>query len=188
MRYINPKLPNILSAMDSYASFVETQHGCHASHQEKIHCTWIAQLRGEITQYIARIEGKGDDGRNKIDLAALITANSIAAELKPMISGIQSTMTEFLALDPHNANRALSVLSVLSEKYERFQKSIKRAEGLEPDFGCPQHGLPMVCDLFRRIREIGKGVEEMLDEHLGKTPKHVKEEIRNVLEDPEDEL
>ena len=194
LRYINPKLPDVLLAVDSYAYLIEIQHGCHASHQEKdqekMYCTWIAQLRGEIKRYIARMERTGDLGRDRdrdeMDLeTGWTTLNSIASELHPTISGIRRTMTEFLALDAYDTTQVLSVLSVLSEKYDRFRELIDRAEDLESDFDCPQHGLPVLCDLFGQIRKIKKGVDNMLTDGLGSASKHVKEEIKKCFEGSE---
>ena len=71
-------------------------------------------------------------------------------------------MTEYLALESSDTSHALSVLSVLSERHDRYRNVSGQAVGLEAGLDDPQHGLPAVCDLFRRIREVSEGLGRML--------------------------
>ena len=162
---VDRKVPKQLLSIDAYAYFLETQHGCQNSHAEKTHCAWMSQLRGEITELLANI-GRNNYGNDVMKMqAGVASLVRVVSELEQTSSEMDQTMTEFLALESSNASQALSVLSVLSRKHNTFHDSIRRAEDLEADLGCP-----LVCIAFKNIREWaeqilakGHGLEEALE-------------------------
>lgn len=156
VRYINRTLPKHLSLIDTYAYFLEVKHDCQTSHPDQMQCTWLTQVRGQITLLFAKMGGRANTGYDDIDLKTLITTlKSILSDLLQVGSELEQ---EIFALNEElEASESLDLRHgrpvVILEKLDRFRELVERATELEKAVGCPEHGLPLVCNAFWKIRE-----------------------------------
>lgn len=147
-------LPEQLHFIDDYAHLFELQHGCLTSVQKKAHCTWLRQLRGDVTLLLAKIGGSDNGGHDKLDLGTLlITLESLFLDTMQTGSEIIQIVAELLAPELRDPRQRLDLLS---EKVDKLKKLAEQAEDLEKKAGCPERGLPSICNKFSEIRENAK--------------------------------
>lgn len=130
LRYIGPNLPKQLLAIDPWAYFLETQHGCQISGQEKkMHCTWLPQPRGEIVLLLAKKGGQDDN--NGIDQDTLQdTLTSLPSDMEQTLSEME---TELSALDLRQEGHSV----VFFEKLNVLWKWLERVADQEIERALP---------------------------------------------------
>ena len=154
LRYVLPTLPEQLHMIGVYAYFFELQHGCLTSDQKKTYCTWLLQLRGDVTLLLAKMGGSDNDGHDNFDLETLlVTLESILSDMTQISLEMCQIMTEIVA---HELQDPRQRLHLVFEKLDEFKKLVGRAEDLEKIAGCPKRGLLAI--IFSEIKEMAKQV------------------------------